>query len=221
MKILSFVQSICRDLKECSAIDYVKYNFLSKKCVFTSRFHRLKNCFSPSIWMGKNAKLILSGNLKLNEAYPKKSNKKAVLRIEENGKVIVNGNFTLYYGSEMWVYPNAELRVAGGYANAGSQIRCMEKIEIGNGCAIGRNVLIMDFDAHEITYSDGRKNRITAPVIIGDHVWIGAGATILKGVTIGDGAIIGAGSVVTKDVAANTIVAGNPARVIREDIRWQ
>jgi acetyltransferase-like isoleucine patch superfamily enzyme len=53
------------------------------------------------------------------------------------------------------------------------------------------------------------------PVVLGDDVWIGADATILKGVTIGDRAIVGAGAVVTSDVPADTVVAGNPARVIR------
>lgn len=56
---------------------------------------------------------------------------------------------------------------------------------------------------------------ISAPIVIGDNVFIGARAIILKGVTIGEGAIVGAGSVVTKDVAEYSIVAGNPAKVIR------
>ena len=81
--------------------------------------------------------------------------------------------------------------------------------------------MIMDFDAHDIYYSDGTKNNITKPITIENHVWIGAGATILKGVTLGEGCVVGAGSVVTKDVAPHTIVAGNPAKVIKRDINWK
>lgn len=53
-------------------------------------------------------------------------------------------------------------------------------------------------------------------MIVGDNVWIGNRAIVLPGVTIGDGAVVGAGSVVTRDVPARTVVAGNPARVVRE-----
>ncbi len=57
----------------------------------------------------------------------------------------------------------------------------------------------------------------TAPVVIGNHVWIGGGAIIMPGVTIGDNVVIGAGSVVTKDIPSNTIAYGNPCRVVREN----
>ncbi len=60
-----------------------------------------------------------------------------------------------------------------------------------------------------------------APIIIGDNVWVGTRAVILKGVTIGGGAIVAAGAVVTKDVPPRTIVGGNPAHVIRENASWK
>ena len=56
---------------------------------------------------------------------------------------------------------------------------------------------------------------IARPIVVGDYVWIGAGAIILPGVTIGEGAVVAAGSVVTKDVAARMVVAGNPAKPLR------
>lgn len=61
----------------------------------------------------------------------------------------------------------------------------------------------------------------TAPVIIGDNVWICSNVSIMKGVTIGDGAIISANSVVTSNVPAHSIVSGNPATVIAENIVWR
>lgn len=221
MKIIVYFLNILRDLTVCGTLDYIRYNFLRKNCQFSSRHSRLLNYKKPSIEIDKSAKLSIQGTLKLNEAYPRKSLKKAVLKLEKDGALEVKGSFNAYYDTEIWVYPKAKLTLGSGYINAGTQLRCMERITIGNGCAIGRNVLIMDLDAHEITYADGSKNQFTAPVTIGDHVWIGAGATVLKGVTIGDNAIVGAGSVVTKDIPPNCIVAGNPARVIRENISWK
>jgi len=57
---------------------------------------------------------------------------------------------------------------------------------------------------------------VARPIVIEDNVWLGGGAIVLPGVRIGRNAVVGAGAVVTRDVAANTVVAGNPARVIRE-----
>ncbi len=99
------------------------------------------------------------------------------------------------------------------YINRATFIDAVESIQIGQDCMIGPFCYITDHD-HQRT-PDGRpaggplKSR---PVAIGRNVWIGAHASVLKGVTIGDGATIGAGAVVTRDVAADTTVAGNPAR---------
>jgi acetyltransferase-like isoleucine patch superfamily enzyme len=111
------------------------------------------------------------------------------------------------------VVEGAHLTLGGGYANHGVALVCFQEIAIGRDVAIGPEVFIRDSDSHIITGS-GRSS--TEPIRIGDRVWIGARAVILKGVTIGDGAIVAAGSVVTKDVAPGTLVGGVPAKFIRE-----
>lgn len=86
-------------------------------------------------------------------------------------------------------------------------------ITIGDGSLIGHKVVLATLN-HGFTPED-RGSLYPDPIIIGKNVWVGASATVLPGVTIGDNAIIAAGAVVTKDVAANTIVAGIPAKAIR------
>jgi galactoside O-acetyltransferase len=100
---------------------------------------------------------------------------------------------------------------------------------IGDDVMIAWGVSLTDHNSHSIVFSK-RKNDVTdwlqgkkewdevyfAPVVICDRAWIGFNSIILKGVTVGEGAIVGAGSVVTKNVPPWTIVAGNPARIIRE-----
>lgn len=112
---------------------------------------------------------------------------------------------------------------------AGSSIVCAEKIDIGNDVLISWGCTIVDHNSHALDWAS-RKNDVVAwaqdkkdwsgvkisPVRICDRAWIGFNVIILKGVTIGEGAIVGAGSVVTKDVPPYTMVAGNPAKVIRE-----
>ena len=61
---------------------------------------------------------------------------------------------------------------------------------------------------------------MTAPIVIGDHVWIGMNVIVLKGVTIGEGSIVAAGSVVNKDVPPHCLVAGVPAKVVKTDVTW-
>lgn len=101
------------------------------------------------------------------------------------------------------------------YINRQTIIDASTSIEIGDDCMIGPFCYITDHD--HVTGKDGRPatgGLLSKPVIIHANAWIGAHVTILKGVTVGSGAIIGAGSVVTKDVAPNTTVVGNPARVL-------
>lgn len=118
------------------------------------------------------------------------------------------------------VSQNALLEIGDNVGISGSTIRVSEKVTIGNHTIIGSGCLITDTDAHPIKIKDRSKRdwykyTVSKPITIGNNVFIGARSIILKGVTIGDGAVIGAGSVVSRDVQSNTIVAGNPAVVVR------
>ncbi len=87
-------------------------------------------------------------------------------------------------------------------------------VTIGDGCQIGHNVVFATLN-HGIKPEE-RKHTIPAPIVLGKNVWVGSNSTILQGVTIGDNAIVAAGAVVTKDVPANTVVGGVPARAIKQ-----
>ena len=87
-------------------------------------------------------------------------------------------------------------------------------VVLGDGCQIGHNVVFATLN-HGLS-PDDRQHTYPAPIVLGKNVWVGSNATILPGVTIGDNAVVAAGAVVAKDVAANTVVGGVPAKFIKE-----
>lgn len=99
------------------------------------------------------------------------------------------------------------------FINACCHFQDHGSVTIGDGCQIGHNVVFATLD-HRLAPEE-RKITYPAPIVLGKNVWVGANATILQGVTIGDNAVIAAGAVVTKDVAANTVVGGVPAKFIK------
>lgn len=146
-------------------------------------------------------------------------------------------NVILHNHAEMFAVINAVhngIIIMGEWSKIGpgSIIESTNRVEIGKDTAIGAHVTIRDNNSHPISPAYRRNMRHTAhgsiersstrsvsgPIIIGENVWIGENARICKGVTIGDNAIIAACSVVTKNVPANSIVAGNPAKIVKEDI---
>jgi acetyltransferase-like isoleucine patch superfamily enzyme len=99
------------------------------------------------------------------------------------------------------------------FVNYGSSISAYDQVNIGRQCLIGHHALIVDRNEHGVEQRDVVSP--PAPVTIEDHVWIGSRVIILPGVSIGRHSVIGAGSVVTKDIPANCLAVGNPARVVR------
>jgi acetyltransferase-like isoleucine patch superfamily enzyme/coenzyme F420-reducing hydrogenase beta subunit len=168
----------------------------------------------------KGATVNLNGTLTLGRKKFPKSKLESRLLVNKKGILNINGNVTIAYGCDIEVFHNAALTINSGFAsNINTTIICGDKIEIGRDVKIGRNVTIRDNNGNHYINRAGYKN--SRPVIIGDKVWLGEGCTIMQGVKIGDGAIVGANSFVISNVPAHTLVSGNPAVVVDENVLWK
>lgn len=170
--------------------------------------------------INKTAKIITNngGRIIFNKAWGKKNVLNGHLYMHPNSNLIINGKFGFYNGAHISISPGAALELGSGYINKNVNISCFKRIKIGNDVAISENVTIRDSDNHRIIAD---KYEMSKDIEIGNHVWIGLNATILKGVKIGDGAVIAAGAVVTRDVPPKCLVGGVPARIIKENIEWE
>ena len=154
------------------------------------------------------------------------------IRSRKRPAVVFGEHCSLYSGCSFSLGPGGSVTVGDFTMLNGALIMCEERITIGSHCMVSWNVGIADSDFHPLDPAQRRidaqalapffENRPprpkigTAPVVIGDNVWIGMGAVILKGVAIGENSVVAAGAIVTRDVPPNTVVAGNPAKVVRE-----
>lgn len=113
--------------------------------------------------------------------------------------------------------PGAVIEIGDGTGLSGASICAQVGVHIGQRCLLGADVMVVDTDFHPLAAADRHRGLAAAahaPVWIGDDVFIGARACVLKGVRIGDGAVVGCAAVVTHDVGPGAVVAGNPARVV-------
>ena len=162
--------------------------------------------------------------------------KNRVSNVQEH-KVLIGSNCLL--GSQIILEtPEARVIIGDRVYMGNSSIIAKTSVTFGNDILVAWGVTFYDHDSHSLdaadrdddikrTYEDYNNeggnylknknwsNVRSKPIVICDHAWVGAEAMVLKGVTIGEGAIVGARSVVTKDVPPYTVVAGNPARVVK------
>lgn len=136
--------------------------------------------------------------------------------VTDNGVVEFGSACSIDSGATI-IAKHGDLRIgARTYIGIGAMICAREAISIGHDVLIAEYVTIRDQD-HRFGpgLTTAHAGFTTAPIIIGDNVWIGAKATITKGVTVGGNSVIGANSVVTRDIPANSVAVGNPACVVR------
>jgi acetyltransferase-like isoleucine patch superfamily enzyme len=139
------------------------------------------------------------------------------------------------FGRFVWIGDETKIRCHEGRVEIGDKtvmgqectISAYQHVRIGRQCVIADRAMFIDFDhgVVEVERPIRKQGIYKRDVIVGSNVWIGYGACVLRGVSVGDNAIVGTNSVVTKDVPANAVVAGIPARIIRmreapEQLRW-
>lgn len=167
-----------------------------------------------------NGIMVVRGILKK----PKFNKSGKLLRVEKGVRVMKN-NGTVTLGDRVLLHRYVKLSAYGGKIEIGdnsyigdrTEIHAGELVKIGNNVNIAWDCNILDRDYHAFE----SESEVVKPVTICDNVWIGVRSIVLKGVTIGEGAVVAAGSVVTRDVPARCLVAGNPAKVIKENVTWK
>ncbi len=206
----------CKPNYNCQDMHYMSwlYSVVSFHYRIRQYIHR-KHIYSSFTAIGKRYNIMPGSLILLSDG--------------SNAKDIELGEFVTLYGT-LQSQHHGKIRM-GSYTRLGknSIIRCVDRVVVGDYTAIADHVVISDNGNHPIDPVFRRKMKEDAldgdmrlwkhsdhaPVTIGENVWVCEGARINRGVTIGDNAIIAAGAIVTKDVPANTIAAGIPAKVIR------
>lgn len=210
-------------------INFIKLNYLQNQVVLKSS---AKNYFfnhaNTVLDLHKSASIFSDCVVDYGLKTVKGSNMESRLKMGKNSVLEFKSgapsrygdgkSYLIRCGADIQIEPNAKLTIYSGAANMNLNIMCGKEITIGEGTRIGRNVTIRDFNGiHVILDQDYDSYK---PVYIGKKVWITSNVTIMPGVTIGDGAVIASNSVVTKDVPARAMVAGIPAKVVKENIEW-
>ena len=168
----------------------------------------------------RKAKVELGGPLVFGASVFKKSKLETRIRMLAGARLITYGSYGFGYGSDIEIFKQAVLISKGGpRTNMGTTIICQSKIVIGTEVAIGRNVTIRDNNGgHQISVNGYHDSR---PIIIGEHVWLCSGCTIMAGVKIGDGTIISANTFVNKSFPARCVVSSEPTQITGHNIFWK
>lgn len=131
--------------------------------------------------------------------------------------VIASPNFYTHYAYLEARNGDSKISIGNNVSiNNGFSLSAISHVSIGSNVLIGVNCNIVDTDAHPLPPALRHTGEaISKPIFIADNVFIGDNVTVLKGVTIGENSVVGAGSIVASDIPANSVAAGNPAKVIR------
>ncbi|MBD8084303.1 acyltransferase [Chryseobacterium caseinilyticum] len=204
----------CQSLQGTTLLIFIKhifYRIIYKKKLFVS-----DNTVIKGIQNIKSSHPVFIGT-----SYVGFVNNKDITQINIGGKLILNSPYDFGKGCRIDIGGGGIVEIGkGGYVNAYTKIIIMNKLKIGNDCVISWDVQFLDEDFHQISYKS--KSHRSKDIIIEDKVWIGCGAKIYQGTVIPKGCVIASDSVVRGIfLKENCIIAGNPAKIIKENIEWQ
>jgi len=138
------------------------------------------------------------------------------------GRLIFTGPYSIGKGCRFDIGEEAVAKFGEGYVNANTSFIIMHGLTVGRRCAISWGCQFLDDDFHRIGYASRCGDAKGNAIHIGNHVWIGSNVTLLKRSVIPDGCVVASGAVVTKPFdQQDALIAGNPARVIRANIKWE
>lgn len=200
-------------IRDCFLGNPIKTLFLAirKKTICVLVFPNVHLNIDPLASITGDGKLELGKKWKGLRYLPSEFN------VTNGSRVVVTGKFSVYTGFHISVSNGSILTLGDGYINNNATIDCFKSVTIGDGVVISKGVTIRDSDNHVLN----NEKDIHAPIVIEDDVWIGLNATILKGVHVASGSVVAAGAVVIRNVPKNTLVAGVPAQVVKENIIWE
>jgi acetyltransferase-like isoleucine patch superfamily enzyme len=184
--------------------------FLARNRMLTPRYARL-------LWRYLWRRLLTPAGRRWRSDGPFFLGKGLELKIEPQGEI--------HFGRFVWIGDGTKIRCHEGEVEIGEKtvmgqectISAYQRVRIGDECVIADRAMFIDFDhgVVEVERPIRLQGIYKRDVEVGNNVWIGYGACILRGVSVGDNSVIGTNSVVTKDIPANAVVGGIPARVIR------
>jgi acetyltransferase-like isoleucine patch superfamily enzyme len=196
---------------KCSILKTAWYSIRFKGLIIVGRGSRIKIHRTATVTLQEKSVLVIG----MAHDTPTGS----VLRLSPRSSLQIGGRVQIMRACNITLGYDAKLIIGNDtYFNDGSSIICHTVTTIGSGCAISWGVRILDSDIHKL--ARGKDNSTYTSVCIGNNCWIGTNALVLKGAQLGDGSVVAAGAIVTSTVPAHCMVAGVPAKIVRQDVQW-
>ena len=207
-------------LQKVSLPKFIWYNFFSKKVVRQGKGFLIPFRYSV-LDIARGAKIILhDGNFVINYYAPRHSKSEAYVRLDKNSVLEIDERTTVYFSATIELKPDAKISIGSAVINCFTRIVAAKSITIGHGVLIAPEVIMLDYDFHDILDEKGVPTNPPRPIVIGDHVWLTSKCTVIRGSKIGNGTVVSANSVVSGKIRGGVMAIGNPAKPVLE-VNWR